>query len=183
MADRHIGGAAGFDGERHADQFGALGIGIFPDSDTGDGWLSDVDVLFNMSLNRGNYAKPEGDIYFDDMQQEFDFLHATRYRGETTGAGLAWLHRPAAILEGRTVLLVDDILDEGHTLKAVRDWCEDQGAARVRIAAMAVKQHERCVSGLEADYSGFTVPDRYVFGYGMDVRGAWRNLPAIHALK
>lgn len=118
-----------------------------------------------------------------NMDAEFDFLHATRYRGETTGAGLAWLHRPAAILEGRTVLLVDDILDEGHTLKAVRDWCEDQGAARVRIAAMAVKQHERCVSGLEADYSGFTVPDRYVFGYGMDINEHGRNLPGIYALK
>ena len=118
-----------------------------------------------------------------NMDAEFDYLHATRYRGETTGSGLAWLHRPAAILEGRTVLLVDDILDEGHTLKAVRDWCEDQGAARVRIAAMAVKQHDRCVPGLEADYSGFMVPDRYVFGYGMDINEHGRNLHGIYALK
>jgi hypoxanthine phosphoribosyltransferase len=117
------------------------------------------------------------------MDVEFDYLHATRYRGETTGSGLAWLHRPTTILEGRTVLLVDDILDEGHTLKAVRDWCEDQGAARVKIAAMAVKQHDRCVAGLEADYLGFTVPDRYVFGYGMDINEHGRNLPGIYALK
>ena len=92
---------------------------------------------------------------------EFDYLHATRYRGNTTGSGLAWLHRPATPLRGRRVLIADDILDEGHTLKAVRNWCEDQGAARVLIAAMAVKQHERCVSGLEADYSGFMVPDQW----------------------
>ena len=63
-------------GDELVNEYGALGIGIFPDSDTGDGWLSDMDGLYNMSLNRGNYAKPEGDIYFDDMQQEFDFLHA-----------------------------------------------------------------------------------------------------------
>lgn len=118
-----------------------------------------------------------------NMDAEFDYLHATRYHGETTGSGLAWLHRPSAVLEGRTVLLVDDIVDEGHTLKAVRDWCEDQGAAHVRIAAMAVKLHDRCVPGLESDYSGFTVPDRYVFGYGMDINEHGRNLPGIYALK
>jgi hypoxanthine phosphoribosyltransferase len=116
------------------------------------------------------------------MDAEFDYLHATRYRGETTGSGLAWLHRPTAILEGRTVLLVDDILDEGHTLKAVRDWCEDQGAAKVKIAVMCTKQHERCVPGLAADYNGLMVPDRYVFGYGMDINEHGRNLPGIYAL-
>ncbi len=63
-------------GDELVNEFGALGIGVFPDSDTGDGWLSDVDGLYNMSLYRGNYAKPEGDIYFDDMQQEFDYLNA-----------------------------------------------------------------------------------------------------------
>jgi hypoxanthine phosphoribosyltransferase len=114
---------------------------------------------------------------------EFDYLHATRYRGETTGSGLAWLHRPTAILQGRTVILVDDILDEGHTLKAVRDWSEDQGAAKVLIAVMATKQHDRCVPGLIADYNGLLVPDRYVFGYGMDYNEHGRNLPGIYALK
>jgi Ca2+-binding RTX toxin-like protein len=63
-------------GDELVKEYGALGIGIFPDSDTGDGWLTDVDALYNMSLNRANYAKPEGDIYFDDMRQEFDYLHA-----------------------------------------------------------------------------------------------------------
>jgi hypoxanthine phosphoribosyltransferase len=117
------------------------------------------------------------------IDAEFDYLHATRYHGETSGSGLAWLHRPSALIEGRTVLLVDDILDEGHTLKAVRDWCEDMGAAKVKLAVMAVKLHDRRVPGLQADYSGLTVPDRYVFGYGMDINEHGRNLPAIYALK
>ncbi|HWS39686.1 MAG TPA: hypoxanthine-guanine phosphoribosyltransferase [Arenimonas sp.] len=116
------------------------------------------------------------------MDAEFDYLHATRYHGETSGSGLAWLHRPATIIEGRTVLLVDDILDEGHTLKAVRNWCEDQGAAKVKIAVMTTKQHDRCVHGLKADYSGLNVPDRYIFGYGMDINEHGRNLPGIYAL-
>ena len=116
------------------------------------------------------------------LDLEFDYLHATRYRGATSGSRLAWLHRPATPMQGRRVLLVDDILDEGHTLNAVIRWCEDQGAADVRVAVLATKVHDRCVEGVCADYSGVQVPDRYVFGYGMDYHEQGRNLPAIYAL-
>ena len=116
------------------------------------------------------------------LDLEFDYLHATRYRGSTTGSRLAWLHRPATPMRGRRVLLVDDILDEGHTLKAVTRWCEDEGAGDVRVAVLATKVHDRCVDGVCADWSGVEVPDRYVFGYGMDYNEQGRNLPAIYAL-
>jgi len=113
---------------------------------------------------------------------DFDYLHATRYRGATTGSGLAWLHRPATPLEGRRVLIADDILDEGHTLKAVKHWCEDQGAVDVRIAVLAEKIHDRRVEDIDADYIGLEVPDRYVFGFGMDFNEQGRNLPGLYAL-
>jgi hypoxanthine phosphoribosyltransferase len=113
---------------------------------------------------------------------EMDYLHATRYRGATSGGELLWKRRPETPLRGRRVLLVDDIVDEGHTLDAVRAWCGGQGARDVRIAAMVVKRHGRCVPGLCADYAGLDVPDRYVFGYGMDYHEQGRNLPAIYAL-
>jgi hypoxanthine phosphoribosyltransferase len=116
------------------------------------------------------------------LDLEFDYLHATRYRGSTSGSRLAWLHRPATPMRGRRVLLVDDILDEGHTLKAVTRWCEDEGATDVRVAVLATKVHDRCVDGVCADWSGVEVPDRYVFGYGMDYNEQGRNLPAIYAL-
>ena len=118
----------------------------------------------------------------NEIDVEMDYLHATRYRGNTTGSGLAWLHRPATPLQGRRVLLVDDILDEGHTLLAVKQWCEDQGAAEVRVAVLAEKEHDRCVEGICADHVGVKVPDAYVFGYGMDYHEQGRNLPAIYAL-
>ena len=116
------------------------------------------------------------------LDLEFDYLHATRYRGRTSGSGLAWLHRPATPMRGRKVLLADDILDEGHTLLAVKQWCEDEGAADVRIAVLAEKVHDRCVYGICADHVGVQVPDAYVFGYGMDYHEQGRNLPAIYAL-
>ncbi|KFN50911.1 hypothetical protein P873_00755 [Arenimonas composti TR7-09 = DSM 18010] len=113
---------------------------------------------------------------------EFDYLHATRYRGALTGSGLAWLHRPATPLRGRRVLIADDILDEGHTLKAVKHWCEDEGALDVRIAVLAVKDHDRRVEGIEADWVALEVPDRYVYGFGMDFHEQGRNLPGLYAL-
>lgn len=116
------------------------------------------------------------------LDLEFDYLHASRYRGATSGGELVWKHRPATPLRDRRVLLVDDIVDEGHTLAAVREWCLAEDAREVRIAALAVKRHDRCVPGLRADYAGVDVPDRYVFGYGMDYHEQGRNLPGIYAL-
>jgi len=113
---------------------------------------------------------------------EFDYVHATRYRGGMRGHDLLWLKQPRLSLQGRTVLLVDDILDEGYTLKAIRDFCLDQGAKRVLIVVLCEKKHGRCVADLSADFVGVEVPDRYVFGYGMDYYEQGRNLPGIYAL-
>lgn len=114
---------------------------------------------------------------------EFDYVHATRYRGATSGSELHWLREPAADMQGRTVLLVDDILDEGHTLKAVRDDCLARGARRVLIVSLCTKDHDRLVEGVAADFNGVQLPDRYVFGFGMDYYEQGRNLPGIYALK
>lgn len=117
------------------------------------------------------------------LDLQFDYLHATRYRGTNQGGELVWKHRPATSLYGRRVLIADDILDEGHTLAEVRRWCIEQGATDVRIAALTVKDHDRCVEGVRADYVGLHLPDRYVFGFGMDYHEQGRNLPGIYALK
>lgn len=114
---------------------------------------------------------------------EFDYVHATRYRGATSGSELRWLREPAVDLADRTVLLVDDILDEGHTLKAVRDDCLRRGARRVLIVSLCTKQHDRLVEGVASDFNGVELPDRYVFGFGMDYYEQGRNLPGIYALK
>jgi hypoxanthine phosphoribosyltransferase len=114
---------------------------------------------------------------------ETDYLHATRYRGKTTGGQeIAWVCKPHLSLQGRTILLVDDILDEGHTLKAISEYCHDAGAARVCTAVLVEKRHDRRVAGMTADVTGLVVEDRYVFGCGMDYKGYLRNLNGIFTL-
>lgn len=113
---------------------------------------------------------------------EIDYLHATRYRGETSGADVHWLCEPQINLRGRTVLVIDDILDEGHTLTNILDYCTAAGVAQVRTAVLVQKLHERLATDIRADYIGLRVKDRYVFGFGMDYRGYLRNLNGVFAL-
>lgn len=117
-----------------------------------------------------------------DFPLQIDYVHATRYRGATAGGQLHWIVRPATPLQGRTVLLIDDILDEGITLAEVIKECHNQGAKAVYSAALVEKHHDR-KNGLEADFVGLEVPDRYVFGYGMDYKSYLRNAPGIFAVK
>ena len=114
------------------------------------------------------------------FELDIDYVDATRYGGSTRGGDLNWRSAIPAVA-GRIVLLIDDILDEGLTLAAVRKKLLEEGAAEVLIAVFADKSLPR-EKPVKADFAGLTVPDRYVFGFGMDVRGLWRNLPAVYAL-
>ncbi len=109
-----------------------------------------------------------------------DHVHATRYRGRTSGGELHWGRWPSAV-EG-TILLVDDIFDEGYTLRAVREKLLADGAEAVMTAVLALKQHQRGLSRDWVDDAALSVPDRYVFGCGMDWHGYWRQLDEIWAL-
>jgi len=113
---------------------------------------------------------------------EVSYVHASRYRGATTGGALKWMAQPDISLAGRHVLVVDDIFDEGYTLKGIRDWCLSAGALKVWVAVATDKRHDRKVEGLTPDFIGVDVPDRYIFGEGMDYDGFFRNMAGIHAL-
>lgn len=115
---------------------------------------------------------------------EVGYLHATRYGRETSGGELEWKALFQAEVADRVVLLVDDILDEGVTLKALADECLQRGAHKVLTAVLVDKQHDRKVlPGYKADFTGLEIPDRFVFGYGLDYDGVWRNAPGIYAVK
>jgi len=114
---------------------------------------------------------------------EVDYIHVTRYRGETSGGELVWKAEPTANLNNRTVIIVDDILDTGITLKAVVQHCKEKGAKAVYTAVLVDKVAARKPEGLQkADYVGLPVDDRYVFGYGMDYKEYLRNVPGIFAV-
>ena len=115
---------------------------------------------------------------------EVDYVHASRYGREVNGTCLNWIVRPQKEMRGRTVLLLDDILDEGVTLAAIADYCRQQGAAEVLMAVLVEKLHLRKVKPvLRTDFTGIEVGDRFLFGYGLDYKGYWRNAPGIYAVK
>ncbi len=115
---------------------------------------------------------------------EASYVHATRYRDQLSGGHLDWRVRPIQDMRDRTILIVDDILDEGHTLDAIADYCKEQGAAEVFTAVLIDKLHDRkSRPGLKADFYGLEIEDRYIFGYGLDYQGYWRNANGIYALK
>lgn len=111
-----------------------------------------------------------------------DSIHASRYQNQTLGGTIKWLVKPETPIKSRTVLIVDDILDEGITLEALYDYCWEQGAAAVYSAVLVDKilDHQKPVT---PDFIGLEVENRYLFGYGMDYKGFLRNAPGIYACK
>jgi hypoxanthine phosphoribosyltransferase len=111
---------------------------------------------------------------------EIDYVHATRYGLQLHGGQLQWRVGPSQTPSGRPVLLVDDILDEGATLAGIEARYRDEGAHEVYKAVLVIKERQRALN-VPIDFGGVEVPDRYVFGYGMDYKGYLRNAPGIYA--
>ncbi len=116
-----------------------------------------------------------------DFPLELDYVHVTRYTGEIRGSELQWKAKPERPIKGRTILIVDDILDAGVTLQAIADYCHAEGAKSVYTAVLVDKRNARFPEGLkQADFTGLEVDNRYVFGYGMDYKEYLRNAPGIY---
>lgn len=116
-----------------------------------------------------------------DFPLEIDNAHATRYGTATTGGELHWKIKPSVDLKDRVVVVLDDILDLGITLKAVMDYCSAQGASKVYAGVLLDKKVVRPSHGLaEADFVALTVEDKFVFGYGLDYAEYLRNAPGIY---
>ncbi len=113
---------------------------------------------------------------------EADYLHVTRYGSATVGRELTWVVEPRTAVAGRVVLVLDDILDEGITLAAIKARLMSQGVSECLVAVLTEKELGR-EKPIRPDFVGLRLPNRYVFGCGMDVDGAWRNLPGIYAMK
>lgn len=114
---------------------------------------------------------------------QLEYVHATRYQGTTTGGTMQWVRGPSVPLKDRTVLIIDDILDEGVTLSTMIEECKKAGATGIYTAVLADKQTKKNRALQKADFTGLALPDHYVFGYGMDYKGYLRNAPGIYAIK
>ncbi|MGR9014089.1 MAG: hypoxanthine-guanine phosphoribosyltransferase [Gammaproteobacteria bacterium] len=116
------------------------------------------------------------------MPLTIDSINASRYQNQTSGGSIEWLVKPESPLKDRTILIIDDILDEGITLQAIYQYCREQGATAIYSAVLVDKilDHEK---PLTADFVGLNVENRYLFGYGMDYKGYLRNAPGIFACK
>lgn len=113
---------------------------------------------------------------------ELDYVHTSRYRGDTQSGQLIWQSLPKLSLVNRTVIIIDDIFDEGETLKTIVEAFQSQGAKQVFSAVLIEKVHQRQQTEIRPDFIGLTVDDQYVVGYGMDYQGYFRNLSGIFAL-
>jgi hypoxanthine phosphoribosyltransferase len=113
---------------------------------------------------------------------DLDYIHASRYGRETRGAHIDWRVAPPDEVRGRAVLVVDDILDGGQTMAAIRARLLELGAASFHCAVLVEKRLARA-KPIRADFVGLEIADRFVFGYGMDAKGYWRNLPEIRAMR
>lgn len=112
---------------------------------------------------------------------EVDYIHATRYGSEIMGDTLQWLAKPRKPLTNRSVLIIDDILDVGKTLHEIVNYCAEAGASKVLSAVLVEKIHDRKEGMHSADFTALQVPDKYVFGYGMDYKNYLRNSTGIYA--
>jgi len=145
-----------------------------------DAQLGDDEPITVMAIMNGGLIPAADLVRRLQRPLKMDYVHATRYRNERFGSELDWRRWPDSI-QG-TIVLVDDIFDEGHTMAAVRERLMDEGATRVITAVAACKQHDRGLARDWVDAYGFVLPDAYVFGYGLDYQGLWRQLDEIWAL-
>ena len=111
-----------------------------------------------------------------------DVINASRYRNQTSGGDINWLQKPRTSLKDRTLLIVDDILDEGLTLRAIYNYCHEQGASSI-YSAVLVNKNLNHPKPIQADFVGLETENHYLFGYGMDYKGYLRNAAGIYACK
>jgi hypoxanthine phosphoribosyltransferase len=118
-----------------------------------------------------------------DMPLEIDFMAVSSYGQSTKSSGVVRIIKDLEVsVEGRDILIVEDIIDSGLTLSYLVDVLERRNALSISIVTLFDKPAHRTV-GLEADYKGFVLPDAFVVGYGLDFAEKYRNLPYIGVLK
>lgn len=143
--------------------------------------VADRDPVVIAVLQGGAFTAVNLCAHFE-FPYEYDYVHATRYGASLSGGELTWLRKPDDVLAGRTVLLIDDVLDRGVTLNEICREVERSGPAELLVAVLVRKRLASAQLGPEPDFIGLSSDDSYLFGCGMDYKGYWRGLPEIFAV-
>lgn len=118
-----------------------------------------------------------------DLPLQMDFMSVSSYGTEATSSGVVKIIKDLdADVTGRHILLVEDIIDTGITLAYLRDYLSNRGAKSVKICTLLDKPSRR-EKAVQVDYIGFTMPDEFIIGYGIDYAENYRNLPYVASLK
>lgn len=119
-----------------------------------------------------------------DCHLEMDFMDVSSYHGGTSSSGEVKIIKDLdSRVEGRHILIVEDIIDTGRTLRYIIDLLKYRKAASVKVCALTDKPEGRVVKDVKADYVGIEVPNEFLVGYGLDYEQKYRNLPYIGVLK
>lgn len=143
--------------------------------------LGDLKNIIVISILKGSFvfaADLIRALHAAGLAPEVEFISVSSYGGGTKAGAIRLLRDVETEVAGRDVLLIDDILESGNTLKFTRDLMLSRGANKVAIVALLDKGMKRRAE-VSADYVGFQCPDKFVVGYGMDVGHAFRELPFV----
>ena len=136
------------------------------------------------TLKGGVYFMADLSREIQDVEVEIDFIRASSYGDGTATSGVVTIgYYPDTDMSNRHIILIEDIIDSGLTAKRLRTQLLEYKPASVKICALLDKPERRQVEGVEADYLGFTIPDAFVVGYGLDYAQRYRNLPFVGVLK
>lgn len=141
--------------------------------------ISDKDPVILAVMNGGAFIAAELCKRFA-FPYEFDYVHLTRYGRRLVGGDIEWRVPPSDTVKGRTVVIVDDVLDRGTTLRALLEALTGAGATEILTAVLVRKRIGERVDRPGIDFVGLETDDIYLFGCGMDVAGYWRGLPALY---
>ena len=144
--------------------------------------FKDRNPLF-LGVLKGSFIFMADIVRACQIKSDIEFIAVSSYQNGTSSSGVVQItHDLQQDITGREIVVIEDILDSGLTLSYIKELLESRGPRSIRIATLLDKPSRRKVD-LQADYIGFSVPDEFVIGYGLDYDEKYRNLPYIGILK
>ena len=147
-----------------------------------EAYKQDKEAPLLVALLKGSVPFLSELIKHIDLDIQFDFMNVSSYQGTQSDGDVKILKDLDISIKDRRILLVEEIVDTGRTLKKVTQLLMNKGAADVKVVALLDKPERRVVD-IEADYIGFTIPDEFVVGFGLDYNEHYRCFPYVGVLK